>query len=154
MSRDVSYENGRLVITKIFDAPRQAVFDAWIDASKVELWWGCAYTTEVNSEIEPRLGGKYAHAMTLKNVGQHEHIGIITEYEPPSILAYKLIDSKLDESMTVRVEFIAQGIQTKVRLTQDNLPDPYSEFVAAGWSAGFEKLAKFLAKDPQLIHSA
>ncbi len=147
MSSDVSYENGRLVITRLFHAPREAVFNAWIETSKVELWWGCDDAIKVKSEIEPRLGGKYSHTMTLKNVGDYPNYGLITEYDPPAIIAYELADPHSDEVMTVRVEFIEQGSHTKVRLTQDNLPDAYSEFVMAGWSNGFEKLAKLLSAE-------
>ena len=147
MSSDVSYENGRLTVTRIFDAPREAVFNAWIETSKVELWWGCGYATKVKSEIEPRLGGKYAHTMTLNNKGDYVHHGLITEYDPPALLAYELTDLYHNSTMTVRVEFIEQGSRTQVRLTQDNLSDAYSEFVMAGWSAGFEKLAEILIED-------
>ena len=147
MSNDISYENGRLVVTRVFNAPREAVFNAWIETSKVELWWGCEDATKVKSEIEPRLGGKYEHLMALKNGGDYPHCGIITEFEPPAFLAYDLVDPFQDEKMTVRVEFIEQGSCTKVRLTQDNLPDAYSEFVMVGWSEGFEKLDRLLIEE-------
>lgn len=147
MSSTINYENGRLTVTRIFNAPREAVFDAWIKTSKVELWWGCEDATNVQSEIEPRLGGKFSHLMTLKNVGDYLHYGRITEYDPPALLSYELVDPFQDDTMMVRVEFIELGTQTKVHLTQDNLPDSYSEFVIAGWSAGFDKLASFLVKE-------
>ena len=150
MSSDASYENGRLIITRVFDAPREAVFDAWIQTSKVKLWWGCQYTVDVNSEIEPKVGGKFSHQMTLKNVGDYLHHGLITEYEPPKLLAYQLTDQFTDGIMFVRVEFIEEDSRTRVRLTQDNLPDTYSQYVIAGWSAGFDKLATFLEKTKSL----
>lgn len=144
MSAEVSYENGKLVVTRLFAAPRQAVFDAWIQTSKVELWWGCGYATKVKSKIEPQIGGKYQHLMTLRDVGEYPHFGVITEYEPPALLAYELFDPNRDETMFVRVVFTEEGGQTAVCLTQDNLPDAYSEFVMAGWSSSFEGLAYLL----------
>ena len=144
MSNEISYEDGRLVVTRIFDAPREAVFRAWIEESQVELWWGCADAIRVQSTIEPKLAGKFSHRMTLQNSGDYLHHGIITEYDPPALLAYELIDSFHNTKMYVRVEFTEESSQTRVRLTQENLPDIYSQFVMAGWSAGFDKLAQLL----------
>ncbi|MDJ0757088.1 MAG: SRPBCC domain-containing protein [Ardenticatenaceae bacterium] len=149
MSAEVSYENGKLVVKRLFAAPRQAVFDAWIQTSKVELWWGCGYAIEVKSKIEPQIGGKYQHLMTLRDVGEYPHFGVIKEYEPPALLAYELFDPDRDETMYVRVVFAEEGDHTAVCLTQDNLPDAYSEFVMAGWSSSFEGLAYLLESGGQ-----
>ena len=144
MNHSANYENGCLTITRIFDAPRPLVFDAWIKKSLVQLWWGCGYATMVESDIDAKVGGHYSHDMTLKDVGNHRHHGLITEYNPPELLAYQLTDSYHDNIMQVRVEFIAQGSQTLVRLTQTNLPDSSSEYVLVGWSTALEKLSEVL----------
>ena len=144
MSSQVAYENGRLTITKRFHAPITAVFNAWIETSKVELWWGCGYATQVKSNIEPKIGGKYHHLMTLTNVGEYQHYGLITEYEPPYLLAYQLAGHAGGETMMVRVEFSEQDAFTFVHLTQDNLPEAHSIYVKEGWSSAFEGLAYLL----------
>lgn len=150
MNHSASYNDGQLVITRLFDAPRQVVFDAWIKRSQVQLWWGCGIATDVQSDIEPKIGGKYSHNMMLKEVGEYRHNGLITEYNPPALLAYHLTDSHHDNVMQVRVEFIetrttgANDIQTLVRLTQNNLPDEFSDFVMRGWTSGFNKLEELL----------
>ncbi|MEM7333925.1 MAG: SRPBCC domain-containing protein [Chloroflexota bacterium] len=141
---EISYENGRLTVTRIFNAPREAVFEAWVETSKVQLWWGCAYATQVQSEIEPEVGGKFNHLMTLKDVGDYQQKGMITAYDPPALLAYDLYDGFNQEPMPVRVEFHVDAQGTRVRLTQDNLPDSYSQYVKVGWLAGFEKLSEIL----------
>ena len=157
MSVEISYENGKLVVTRLFAAPRTAVFDAWIKTSKVELWWGCGYATEVKSQVEAKVGGKYDHLMTLRDVGEYQQCGLITEYDPPALLAYELVDPYHEETMYVRVEFTEEGENTAVRLTQTNLLDAYSEFVMAGWTSSFEGLAYYLEtggkpRDRSLTH--
>lgn len=147
MSSESSYDNGRLVVTRIFDAKREAVFDAWIETSKVELWWGCGVASEVKSQIEAKVGGKFAHDMTLTNGGEYEHHGIIIEYDPPELLAYRMTDRFHDKPMMVRVEFTELGERTQVRLTQDNLLEDYSPFVMAGWTSAFEKLNELLNQE-------
>ena len=147
MTSHSTYENGRLTVTRYFEAPRETVFDAWVATSKVKLWWGCADAESVDSIVEPRPGGQYSHTMMLKGVGEYRHHGIITAYEPPQLLEYRLHDRFHEQPMLVRVEFTQQGNRTKVHLTQDNLPETYSAFVQAGWAEGFEKLNMFLTTE-------
>ena len=146
MSSESSYENGRLTVTQLYKAPITAVFDAWIKTSKVQLWWGCEGAISVQSEVEPKIGGKYAHTMVLENVGEYRHHGRIIEYEPPRLLAYELADAFHDKTMLVRVEFIEQEHGTLVCLTQNNLLDLYVEFVRAGWTFSLANLALLLEK--------
>ena len=40
MSTDVVERERELVITRIFDAPRRLVFQAWTEADRVARWWG------------------------------------------------------------------------------------------------------------------
>ena len=147
MSSETHYKNGQLTVTRMFNAPREAVFDAWIKTSKVELWWGCNFAESVDSTIEPKVGGAYSHRMQLKEVGEYQHHGLITAYDPPNLLAYELTDAFGGKPMQVRVEFSEENAQTKVVLTQSNLIDAHSEFVRAGWSAGLEKLAELLLEE-------
>ena len=144
MSAEVSYENGTLIVTRYFAAPRPAVFEAWIQTSKVELWWGCGYATEVKSEIEPKVGGRYHHSMLLEGAGEYQHHGLITEYEPPALLAYEFVDPVSKQKMDVRVAFSEEEGGTTVRLTQRNLLDEHSQYVRAGWSSSLAALAFFL----------
>lgn len=153
MSSETSYENGRLTVTRFFNAPQAAVFDAWIKTSKIKLWWGCEGATIVHSHIEPRVGGKYIHEMTIDGVGEHRHHGRVTEFDPPRLLVYELSDRFHDKLMLVRVEFVEQGDGTKVCLTQNNLLDLYVEFVRAGWSFSFEKLATLLEETDETGNS-
>ena len=57
MSTDIQFEGDTLTLTRVYDAPREEVFDAWVAVNKVEKWWGCRQTTKVQSQIEPRVGG-------------------------------------------------------------------------------------------------
>lgn len=46
-----------LVLTRIFDAPRELVWKAWTDARQVELWWGPHDFTNPLCEWDARPGG-------------------------------------------------------------------------------------------------
>ena len=144
MTTETRFENGILTVTRTFDAPRKDVFDAWIETSKVQLWWGCGDTTKVVSEIEPKVGGKYFHMMTIKGAGEFPMNGLITEFDPPSRLAYT-VNSPVDgPGMSVIVDFTEQDNQTEVCLTHQNIPQDFSGIVQGGWTAAFDKLDRFL----------
>lgn len=154
MTTQTDYDgNGTLVVTRTYDAPIEAVFDAWVQTSKVQQWFGCADTTKVNSTIEPKIGGSYTHEMTIR--GEHVVPGVayFTEYDPPHVLAYS--PPRPDEmpedagfNMGVRVEFTAlDDNKTKIKLTHTGIPHEFSPFIIDGWGAAFGKLYRFLVTE-------
>lgn len=145
MNIDKNIKDGVLTITRLYDAPREAVFDAWIETSKLSQWWGCGDTERVTSTVEAKVGGAYNHLMTIKNVGDHDQRGVITAFDPPARLAYELAATDFSPTMQVTVDFTEEDGGTRVTLVQSALPAPLEDVVAAGWTAGFEKLAAFLA---------
>jgi len=50
-------KNRELVITRVFDAPRELVFKAWIDPRHVTRWWGPKGFTNPVCELDARPGG-------------------------------------------------------------------------------------------------
>ncbi|EPG72559.1 hypothetical protein LEP1GSC058_0900 [Leptospira fainei serovar Hurstbridge str. BUT 6] len=48
-----------LVLTRIFDAPRELVFRVWTDPKHVVNWWGPNHFTNPVCEMDFRPGGKY-----------------------------------------------------------------------------------------------
>src|SRR5437868_7359642 len=54
-----------LTITRIFDAPRELVFKAWIDPKHVAQWWGPKGYTNPVCELDVRPGG----AMNITMLG-------------------------------------------------------------------------------------
>jgi uncharacterized protein YndB with AHSA1/START domain len=153
MSTSIRIEGGRLILTRVFRAPREEVFDAWVQTCKVRLWWGCAEATSVRSEIEARVGGKYDHHMTIQGVGEVPGCGRITEYDPPARLAYvtevpKGAGPKGGSTMSVTVDFVEVAGGTEVRLVHSGIPTEFGGFVRAGWTAAMEKLGRLLSALP------
>ena len=46
-----------VVITRIFDAPREFVFKAWTDPKHMARWWGPMDFTNPICELDARVGG-------------------------------------------------------------------------------------------------
>ena len=53
----------RMVITRVFDAPRELVWKAWTDPRYVMQWWGPKGFTCPTCEIDFRVGGKFLCCM-------------------------------------------------------------------------------------------
>ena len=57
----ITVEQGtqQIVMTRLFDAPRERVFDAYVDPEKVKKWWGGnLYETTIDTFV-PRTGGEW-----------------------------------------------------------------------------------------------
>jgi uncharacterized protein YndB with AHSA1/START domain len=52
-----------VVITRIFDAPRDLVFKAWTDPKHMARWWGPMGFTNPICELDARVGGAWRIVM-------------------------------------------------------------------------------------------
>jgi uncharacterized protein YndB with AHSA1/START domain len=63
MTKSAANEVERMVITRVFDAPRELVWKAWTDPKYVMQWWGPKGFTAPACEMDFRVGGKYLCCM-------------------------------------------------------------------------------------------
>jgi uncharacterized protein YndB with AHSA1/START domain len=63
MTADAAREAGRMVVTRVFDAPRELVWKAWTDPQSVMQWWGPKGFTSPSCTMDFRVGGKYLCCM-------------------------------------------------------------------------------------------
>ena len=61
-SEDVN-ETERMVITRVFDAPRELVWKAWTDPNYVVQWWGPKGFSTPVCKMDFRVGGKFLLCM-------------------------------------------------------------------------------------------
>ena len=138
-----------VLITRIFDAPRERVFRAWTDPDAVAAWYGPAHfdTPRERIRIDPRVGGRYELTMVRRDGGAEFTIGYeIIELVEPELIVLRsdpMPEAGMHEPTFTRVELHALGNRTRMILTDG----PYRESVhaEAGWSAAFDKLAALVA---------
>jgi uncharacterized protein YndB with AHSA1/START domain len=134
-----------VLITRIFEAPRQRVFTAWIDPDEVAAWYGPAQfdTPRDRVRIEPRVGGRYELTMVRRDSGVEFPIGYeIVELVEPELLVLRsdpMPEMGMHEPTITRVEFHEHGSGTRMILRDGPYPGGGSH-AAAGWSAAFDKL--------------
>jgi uncharacterized protein YndB with AHSA1/START domain len=58
MTNNTVNETERMVITRVFDAPRELVWKAWTDPRYVMQWWGPKGFTVADCRMDFRVGGK------------------------------------------------------------------------------------------------
>ena len=59
MENETAAEASALVVSRSFDAPREAVFDAWLDPAQLAIWMGPHGVRAEIDALEPKEGGKY-----------------------------------------------------------------------------------------------
>lgn len=143
MKSEVTIGDNRITMTRIFDAPRERVFAAWSQADALQRWSGCKDTTKVECTMDFRVGGGFTQKMSIKEVGEYTITGVYDEIIVPEKIAYHV---DLGPATTrVTVEFIAQGSQTKLVLTQEGFPDQnLCKMVSQGTAEALDKLDEML----------
>ena len=56
-------ENKKIIITRIFNAPRKIVWNAWTNPEIIKKWWGPEGFTAPSVKIDFKVGGRYIFAM-------------------------------------------------------------------------------------------
>ena len=63
MAKNTVNEIERMVVTRVFDAPRELVWKAWTDPKYVMQWWGPKGCTAPVCKMDFRVGGKFLFCM-------------------------------------------------------------------------------------------
>ncbi len=150
-----------LIITRVFDAPIEMVWNAWTNPEHLMRWWGPKGFTSPVCKIDFRTGGKYLFCMRSPEGQDYYSTGIYRQIVPMERIEYT--DSFADaegnvvpatyygmsadfpEEMRVTITFKALGEKTEMTLTQTGLPDDeLYEMTKAGWNQSFDKLSESL----------
>jgi uncharacterized protein YndB with AHSA1/START domain len=112
-------------VERTFAAPRERVFDAWTSCEALTQWWGPKGWTVPFCEIDFRPGGTWRYMMRGEGPdGMMDAWGkaIYSEIVPPQRIVYDDFFTDADGTispgmpeMTIEVEFIAEGNETRIR---------------------------------------
>jgi uncharacterized protein YndB with AHSA1/START domain len=140
-----------VLITRIFDAPRDAVFAAWTDPDAVAAWFGPEHfdTPRDKVRIDLRVGGRYELTMVRPDTGAEFPVGYeIVELVEPELLVLRsdpMPEAGMPEPTVVRVELHDHGPKTRMTLTDGPLPPAGRGPAEAGWRSAMDKLAALVA---------
>ena len=108
-----------LVFTRVFDAPRELLFEVWTDPKHLEKWWGPnGFRTETFS-IDVRVGGEWRHVMHGPDGRDYKNRIVFSEVQAPERLVYRHAGETDEEAVhhetTTTFEDIGAG-QTRVTM--------------------------------------
>lgn len=149
MSDMPTAQDQQVLITRIFEAPRDLVFQAWTDPDQVAQWFGPDgfHTPRETVTIDLRVGGRYELGMLQKESGAVFPVRYkIIELDPPRLLVLKsepMPDVGIHEPTVTRIELHDHGDKTRMSLSDG--PYTHSAPAEAGWNGAFAKLDALLA---------
>ena len=138
----------QILITRIFEAPRERVFAAWTEPEQVAAWFGPeGFDTPPESvTVELEAGGRYELTMRQRATGKEFPVRYeIVELEPPELIVMRheaMPDIGLPVETFTRVEFHDHGDKTRMTLVDGPYDDKSG--AEAGWNGAFDKLTRLL----------
>jgi uncharacterized protein YndB with AHSA1/START domain len=142
-----------IVIARVFNAPRELVFKAWMDPKHIDQWWGPHGFTTLTSCMNAVNGGAWHYLMRHEQYGEFNNRIVYREIVWPERLVYTH-DSGIDadpSAFEVTVSFVAQGAKTK--LTMHSVFSSAAELervkgfgAIEGGNQTLERLAQWLAE--------
>lgn len=147
-------ETKELVITRTFDAPRELVYQAFVDPDQISQWFGpVGFSVPRDTvEVDPKPGGVYR--FTMVNDENPE------EKSPADATFVEIVENELivgrevwempgmdPVEMTMRLEFHDEddGKKTRIVLTQGPYTVEMEDMARQGWESSFTKLDTLLA---------
>lgn len=157
-------EKGGLMITRVFDAPRELVWKTWTEPEGVMHWWGPKGFTSPTCKIDFQVGGSYLFDMRSPDGQDFCSTGVYREIVPMEKIV--ATDSFADEDgnvvpasyyemsgdwpleMQVTVTFEEQaGNKTKLTLKYQDMEGISATDRAnmeQGWNESLDKLDEYL----------
>jgi uncharacterized protein YndB with AHSA1/START domain len=143
-----------LVITRVFDAPRELVWKAWTDPKHVAQWWGPKDCTNPVCELDVRPGGAILIHMQVPDGAVYPQKGVFHEIAPPERLVFTTSsfedaagNPQFEDLNTVTFE--EQGGKTKLtlRVVVKAAPEVGDALAGMeeGWNQGLDRLAEALS---------
>jgi uncharacterized protein YndB with AHSA1/START domain len=138
-----------VLITRIFEAPRERVWTAWTDPDQVAAWFGPEHfdTPPDKVRIDLRVGGRYELTMVQRDSGREFPVGYeIIELDEPALLVLRsdpMPEAGMHEPTVTRVELHDHGDKTRMTLTDGPYPAGGGH-AEAGWRSAFDQLEAFV----------
>src|SRR5438094_4654081 len=155
-----------LVIERVFDAPRERVFDVFTQPEHLQKWWGPMGVGIPLAEFEARPSGKIFIGERALDGTMVYIAGVVREIERPSRLVFAIhfadadrrrvappagtgLSGTWDQEIVSSVTFSAEGQRTRVtiRVMRSGVTPEWIEMARVGWGESLDKLGYAVADD-------
>jgi uncharacterized protein YndB with AHSA1/START domain len=143
-----------LVMTRLFDAPRELVYQAFLDPDQLAQWFGpVGFSVPRDTvDIDPRVGGHQRFVMVSDDDPEMRapvDARFVEMVENELIVGsedWEGVPGQQDAgSMYVRLEFHDEDGKTRLVLRQGPYTPEMEDMARQGWESSFTKLDKVLA---------
>lgn len=137
----------RAVARRRMPAPREVVFEAWIDPEGIREWMCPGDATSAEARLDVRVGGSFRIVMKGKE-RDYVHVGTYQVVEPPAKLVFTwAAPEKPDEITLVTVEIFDHGEESELVLTHERFSkSDVAQRYENGWGTIAEKFAAYLSR--------
>jgi len=148
---------GELVITRMFDAPRELVFECWTDPGHLQHWQGAPRGfTVTSSESDIRPGGFFRICMRSPEGVDSWLEGGYREMVKPErlVFTHAWLDAKRKpgKETLVTITFAERDGRTELTLRQTGFPSVESrDGHQVGWNSALDVLADYLPEAARAI---
>jgi len=157
------------IISRVFDAPRERVWQAWTEVERLKKWWGPKGFTVTHCKLDLRPGGVMHYCLRAPDGNEMWGRFVYREIEKPKRLVFVNSFSDKNGGVTVhpmspnwpremltKVSFEAQGGRTKLTVTWSLLDDATElerktfdqgrPSMTQGWTGTLEQFAAYLGQ--------
>ena len=137
----------RVVVRRRMPAPREVVFEAWIDPKGIHEWMCPGDVVSAEATLDVRVGGSFRIVMKARD-RDHVHIGTYQVVEPPSKLVFTWSATTTPGEMTlVTVELFPHGDESELVLTHERfLKSDLAQRYENGWGTIGDKFVAYLSR--------
>jgi uncharacterized protein YndB with AHSA1/START domain len=139
-----------ITITRVFDAPRSFVFEAWTTPEHAARWWGPQGFTVISIEMDVRPGGVWRKCMRSPEGKDYWRHGVYKEIVAPErlVFTYRSDDPRglPGYETLVTVTFSELGAKTRMTFHQAVFESVEARDAhQAGWTSTVERFAEYIA---------
>jgi len=154
-AEQTKYGEGAVAITRVFDAPRALVWQAWTDPKMLGQWFGPQCFTASVPEYDVRVGGALRIVMHGPDGNDYPMKGVFREVKAPERLVFSNIAIDNDGNHLLEgettVTLTEQGGKTTMTLKSHavGLVPHAPQMLAgmeAGWTQSIDKMQELVAK--------
>jgi uncharacterized protein YndB with AHSA1/START domain len=134
---------GDLTVSRVVDAPRGLVWQAFTEPEHLAVFWGGpGITVPVESvTMDVRPGGSFELTMVVPDGTEYPNCGEYVEVDKPS----RIVFTEPDTGITATITFAEVGDKTEVTIRQVGVPERFlGPEAEAGFAATFDKLEALL----------
>ena len=137
-------------ITRVFEAPRQLVWNAWTQPEQFAQWFGLEGSGMKDVEMDVRPGGTWRGTMLIPEGSDIHWLGLYLEVDEPERLVVAITDQEplVEPYETLTAVFSDAGDKTEMHLRQSggNLSDEQYEEAKVGTNAFLDRMEEHLGR--------